>query len=472
MASSPHDGTSERDPVAFPMPFAERFVAGIDANRTAKDELTEALNRQGRRRRISVTDLVNPRQAFFQRTRPDIQPDPERKQAMLAGTGFHELFGRAVSTEEFVEQFVEFKGIVGKIDIYEDGPVELKTTASLPDGTAAARPSYVDQLGMYCTMTARVQGRLFVYKRAMYGRPGAFKAFDVRFRDLKTVEREMLRRRDLFQEALAQGDPSALPRCEWLDLGCDYRAVCGCASAEPLSRVVPGSTVAIAENHKVVATLTPLLTEAPKARPEFRLNDLVFPRKALIERQAAAQPKLEDEDEGLEAALAGLARLGFGDALKDALWYGVPGAFSRIPVSLRSLKGRVGTFRGIPTIFRTTRKAKMVDRPQLVAEFPYYFDRIAFECGLTGHDTGRIVVYYEVPRGDKFMVYDVHFRNLEEIRAEADRRLALLEAGAEVEKLPPCEPSWMPRYCHLGPRCGCQSSPLTTAGPVDSKPHG
>ncbi len=200
------------------MSLAARVVAGIDANRTLKDELTAALKRQGRRRRISVTDLVNPRQAFFQRARPDIQPDPERKQAMLAGTGFHEVFGRAVSTEDFVEQFVEFQGIVGKIDIYEDIPVELKTTASLPAGLAAARASYIDQLGMYCTMTGRDAGRLFVYKRALYGRPGALRGFDVRFRDLRAVEQEMVRRRDLFRKALATNDPSALPRCEWFDL--------------------------------------------------------------------------------------------------------------------------------------------------------------------------------------------------------------------------------------------------------------
>src|SRR6266699_3309751 len=132
-----------------PMSLAERVVSSIDANRTVKDELTAALARQGRRRRISVTDLVNLRQAFFQRARPDIQPDPERKQPMLAGTGFHELFGR----------------------------------------------------------------------------PGALKGFDVRFKDLTAVEREMVRRRDLFREALASQDPSRLPRCEWFELRCDYRAV-------------------------------------------------------------------------------------------------------------------------------------------------------------------------------------------------------------------------------------------------------
>lgn len=67
------------------------------------------INRHFARRRISVTDLLNPRQAYFSRTHPDIQPSPERQQYMLAGTGFHDAFGRTVSTEEFVEQLVEFK---------------------------------------------------------------------------------------------------------------------------------------------------------------------------------------------------------------------------------------------------------------------------------------------------------------------------------------------------------------------------
>jgi hypothetical protein len=438
------------------MSLAERVVSGIDANRTVKDELTEALRRQGRRRRISVTDLVNPRQAFHQRVRPDIQPDAERKQAMLAGTGFHEVFGRAVSTEEFVEQFIEFQGVVGKIDIYEDIPVELKTTASLPTGLAAARASYIDQLGMYCTMTGRDAGRLFVYKRALYGRPGALRAFDVRFRDLRSIEREMVRRRDQFREALAKNDPSGLPRCEWFDMNCDFKTVCGCATATPLTRVVPATAVRIAENGGLVDAMTALLTDAPKPGLQFRLNDLVFPRRAAIERQAVAEAKAEEEDQGLDTALAGMERLGFGDALKDALWYGVPGAFARIPVSLRNLKGRVGTFRGVPTIFRSTRRPKMVERSQLVEEFPYYFDRIAFECALSGQNTGRVVIYYEAVKNDKFMVYDVYFRDLDVIKAEADRRLTLLEAGAAPDQLPPCEPSWMPNYCPHAARCACK----------------
>src|SRR2546428_11797720 len=101
-------------------PFAPKYTPHLDANRTIKDELTTAIRSQSARRRISVTDLVNPRQAFFRWTKPEIQPSPERAQTMLAGTGFPPPFGMAISTEEFVEQFVEFEGIVGKIDIYED----------------------------------------------------------------------------------------------------------------------------------------------------------------------------------------------------------------------------------------------------------------------------------------------------------------------------------------------------------------
>ncbi len=90
-------------------PFAAGFVRGINANRTLKDELTAAVQRQSAPRRISVTHLVNPRQAFFRWKHPEIQPSPERAQVMLAGTGFHDAFGRTISTEEFVEQFVEFE---------------------------------------------------------------------------------------------------------------------------------------------------------------------------------------------------------------------------------------------------------------------------------------------------------------------------------------------------------------------------
>lgn len=431
-------------------PFAAEFVRGINANRTLKDELTAAIQRQSTPRRISVTHLVNPRQAFFKWKHPEIQPSADRAQVMMAGTGFHDAFGRATSTEEFVEQFVEYEEIVGKIDVYEDVPVELKTTASLPDApSAAARPGYIDQLGMYCTMVSRPKGRLLIYRRTHFGKDPALRAFLVTFSDLSVVRREMLHRRDTLRTALERDDPGELPQCEWLGR-CDYEAHCGCGTAPLLTRVVPQGGYTIERDPGLEAQLTAALN-APQGRSRsFRLNDLVFPRKSAFERQTPE----EGEPEAPEARMRSMERRAFRDTLEDALRYGIRGAFKTARVALRGLTDRVGLFRDVPTLVRVTPFQKMVDRPALPRAFSYIFDRLAFECALGDREWGRVILYYQNLPDDKFMVYDVAFRDLVGIRAEADRRLSLLESEASPLLLPPC-PSWMVKGCRFKDRCGC-----------------
>lgn len=433
--------------------FSAQFVRGIDANRTLKDELAMAVRSQSARRRISVTDLVNPRQSYFRWTRTDIQPSPDRAQVMLAGTGFHDLFGRVISTEEFVEQFVEYEGVVGKIDIYERIPVELKTTSVLPDTPAAARPGYIDQLGMYCTMTGVPSGWLLVYRREQFGRQPALRAFHVEFPSLDPIRTEMLRRRDLFRVALEQNDPSELPQCEWFGRNCDYQEICGCDLASPLARVVPPDGYRIDRDPNREAMFTSQLSGQSEPSPRgFRLNDLVFPRKAAYERQT---PQEEDEepDNAVEARLRDLERAGFRGTLYKALRFGIPGAFKSQPVKLRSLSDRVGMFRDVPTLMRVTKFREMVERSRLPEAMGHYFDRLVFECALSGSDRGRLVLYYELI-GDKFMVYDVGFKDLPAVLAETDRRLALLESGASPSALPAC-PTWMFKWCRYRDRCGC-----------------
>lgn len=434
-------------------PFSARFVRGIDANRTLKEELTTAIMSQSARRRISVTDLVNPRQAFFRWTRPDIQPSADRAQVMLAGTGFHDLFGRRVSTEEFVEQFVEYEGVVGKIDLYEDVPVELKTTGSNPDAPGAARPSYIDQLGMYCTMTGTTAGRLLIYRREQFGRQPALRAFQVEFSDLALIRTEMLRRRDMFREALDRNDPGDLPQCEWFGRNCDYGAICGCDTASPMTRVVAPGGCRIARDDAVEAKFLEQLSASPDRPAGFRLNDLVFPRRAAFERRAASEDEEEEPNSAVEVRLRDLERQGFRGTLYKALRFGVPGAFKNQPVTLRSLTDRVGMFRDVPTLMRVSKFREMVDRDRLPQAMGHYFDRLAFECALSGHDRGRLILYYEV-LGEKFMVYDVGFKDVAAVRAEADRRLGLLESGAAPSDLPPC-PAWMVKFCRYKDRCGC-----------------
>ena len=442
--------------------FSSQHIAGIDANRTIKDELTAAIVRRSARRRISVTDLVNPRQSFFGRTRPDIIVSADRRQLMMAGTGFHDLFGRAVSTEEYVEQFVEFEEIVGKIDVFESAPIELKTTASIPSEVLTARPGQVEQLAMYCAMVARPLGHLLYYRRAEYGREPLLKAFDVEVTDHDHIVREMVQRRDLLRAALDSGDPCHLLRCDWFGRDCAYADVCGCDTAQPLTRMVSTETVRIVENPTLADVLkAKILAVSPIGSTDnFTLNDLVFPRKAALRRDGIPENGEPDAGEQMES----MERRGFLDVLEDAVWHGVPGACRTARVQFESIRGSLLLYRGIPTLLRATKRREMIARDRLAVDAPYYTDRLGFECAMAGSEKGRLIIYYS-SLDDKFMVYDFWLRDLEEIRTEMRRRLDLLKSGAPASELPPCEPAWMIRVCKFANRCACATTSLKGGEP-------
>jgi len=410
--------------------------------------------------RISVTDLLNLKQAYFRRKYPRITPPLEKQQLMWAGTGFHKTFGSAVSSEEYLEQFVEAEGIVGKIDIYEKIPVEVKTT-STPVETRDLlqyRPTYIEQLGMYCAMVSAHEGEIIIYQRPA-GQPSSTSplvVYHVSFPDLKAIREEMRRRRDLLVQALIANDSSNLPVCLWSNRQCDYSQVCDCATTSlPASREIADLAGEIHMDSKICEQL---LNKMAGAQPSqlFGINDIVFPRKAYFERLKLQEgPPGEAVREEKEEYLRSMDQLGFLDALRDSLRYGAPGESQRIPVKHAPLADLVQTWQNLPTILRDPKFSSLVERDRLPRAFPHYFLRLAFDCALTENAKGRLLLYYvRVPKEDaKLMVYDVNFKNLNAVKAEALRRLKLLEKATSPQELPKC-PSWMCSYCDQRPECG------------------
>lgn len=429
--------------------FSAPFIRVIDANRTVKDELAAAVQLQSTRRRISVTDIIDPRKAFFSRMHPEVPPSADRVQAMMAGTGFHNEFERAVSTEEFAEQLVEYEGIVGKIDIYEDLPVELKTTRALRPGLESIYSRYVDQLGAYAIMTSRQAGHLLLYGRGEFGRPPELRAFQVVFTNLPPAQAEMLHRRDLLRSALETGEPTGLLRCTWFGR-CEYQALCGCESAPEMAPLVGAGDVTLQRDEAIETRFSDRLQTGTDKPSGFRFYHLVFPRKAafgLLEDGDDAAPSTQDR-------LGQMDRRGFFRVLDDVLARGMPGAFARVPVRVGKLADRVRLHRGLPTLLKSSKARDFIERKRLPTERPWNVDTLAFQCALLGTDTGRLVLYYEAIPENKFMVYDVMFSDLQAVRAEAERRLRLLESGASPAELPPC-PAWMAKNCPYRDRCGC-----------------
>jgi hypothetical protein len=373
---------------------------------------------------------------------------------MWAGTGFHKTFGSAVSSEEYLEQFVEAEGIVGKIDIYEKIPVEVKTTSSqTPEDLLQYRPGYIEQLGMYCAMVTAHEGEIIIYQRPVEESPSAspLVVHHVTFPNLEAIQEEMRRRRDLLVQALIANDPANLPVCPWFNRQCDYSQVCDCATTSvPASRKIADLA---GEIYLDSTTCEQLLGKMARARPSqlFDINDIVFPRKAYFERLKLGEEVREEKEEYLRS----MDERGFIGALRDSLYYGAPGEAQKIPVQHLPLTDLVQTWQNLPTILRNPKLSSLVERERLPRMFPHYFLRLGFDCALTNHAQGRLLAYYvNVPREDaKLMVYDVTFRNLEVIKAEALRRVELLEKARTALQLPKC-PSWMCPYCDYRIECG------------------
>jgi hypothetical protein len=436
------------------------YVSHIEANRSVKDALMQGLKTRRPPYRISVTDLLNLKQAYFRRKYPEIVPPLEKQQLMWAGTGFHRTFGSAVSSEEYLEQFVESEGIVGKIDIYEKIPVEVKTTSTPVDtkDLLQYRPTYVEQLGMYCAMVNAHEGEIIIYQRQVEESPSTSPliVYHVTFPDLTAIREEMRRRRDLLVQALISNDPSTLPACLWFGRQCDYAQVCDCATTPTqASHEIARLAGEIYVDHR---TCEQLLSKMAGSQPPqvFGINDIVFPRKAYLRRlklQAAALgEEVREEKEGF---LRSMDERGFLDALRDSLRYGVPGEAQRVPVQHLPLADLVQVWQNLPTILRDPKFTRLVERERLPAAFSHYFLRLGFDCALTENPKGRLLLYYaRVPREDaKLMVYDVTFRKLDALRGEALRRVELLEKAEKVLGLPKC-PSWLCAYCDYRVECG------------------
>jgi hypothetical protein len=436
------------------------YVSHIEANRSVKDALMQKLKTRRPPYRISVTDLVNLKQAYFRRKHPEIVPPLEKQQLMWAGTGFHRLFGLAVSSEEYLEQFVEAEGIVGKIDIYENIPVEVKTTSTPADvgDLLKHRPSYVEQLGIYCAMVNSSQGKIIIYQRRNAGESPQppLTTYHATFPDLEAVRDEIRRRRDLLIQALISNDPSSLPVCAWFHKGCDYSAVCDCRdSSVPVSYKIAELAGQIQVDD---ITCQQLLSKLAMPQPSllFQINDIVFPRKAYFKHlkppEIASAEELQQER---EKSLRSMDEKGFLDALRDSLRYGEPGEVKSIPVKDASLSDLVHIRQNLPVTIRDPKFHSLVERERLPEAFPHYFLRLGFDCALTDYSQGRLLLYYpRVPSEDaKLMVYDVSFRNLGPLKTEALRRAELLQKATSLSQLPRC-PSWMCPYCEHESECG------------------
>ena len=430
--------------------------ARLSEQPTLAEEVTARLPRATEPRPVSVSDLLDPRRAFWRKLRGPAPIPLERELRLERGRAWHRRLGDAVASEGRLEVRLRRGGISARIDLLADVPVEIKT-APAASSPPADWPDQVEQLAVYCALVGRGTGRLVHLAIPEEGVP-AVSVGELSFRDLDTVSAELGRREAGLRSALDAGRPEGLDRCRWYDAGCEYRqrGICDCGGDEPEA---PASIVEQLEQRTDRPEIAVRWTEAlrsapPPAGPSLgRFRELLYPRRAYFDRTAGrppltvpVRPRLAPLD-AYERTIAALERGPAGDLCRFAALAGGP-------------EEEVVAWRGSPCVLRSSRVRGRLSADDVSSRFPQYVLDLGFRCAQTGSTSGTLVVGYEnpPPSGPQVQVFRLELGGALAAfaRAADERWTALGQAVADRAPgaLASC-PGWMVPDCPYRAVCGC-----------------
>jgi hypothetical protein len=409
-------------------------------------------------RAVSVTDLGATRRAFW-RAYASVPVDPERQRRLDIGRTLHRRLGTALSAEGALEVRVRQNGLVGRIDLLSDVPVEVKTSSSLApiELLRETRPEQIEQLAMYCALADRPVGRL-VTLRVGDGAEGRTQTVDLSFRSLETVRSEMQARADALRRAWSENRAAGLARCRWYGRGCEFQesSVCDCTGQEAATDPAMLTEVSdlterpdISERIESRLHDVPTPTEAPTL---YRFRDLLYPRRAYFERFATGpEPPLPRRDPNAPPDL--YARL------VSAVESGPLGEVVRLPPRTDEPEEEVGGFRGTPYLVRTSRGRDRPSPAALLDRQPQYALELGFRCLATGAASARLILGREHAPRDEDRIHVFEYRvapasAFARLWRDRSRQLADARRDHSPGGLAPC-PDWSYATCPFRSECGC-----------------
>jgi hypothetical protein len=425
-------------------------------------ELTTRYGAESGRRAVGVTDLVSLRRAYYRLVAPPVPIPVERQARLDQGRSVHRALGSRLAREGVLEARVRRDGLVGRIDILADLPIEVKTTTAFVDPSALPtyRPDHLEQLAMYCGLLDRPSGRLLSLLTSSAGVTDV-QAVDVSFRSASRILAEMQRRAGLLRKAWEVSKVDELPRCPWYDRGCEFEqaSVCDCTgeepfNAQPLTKEVDELSPRSDVEERLRATFAE--PQPPDdAPPVGRFREILYPRRTYFERTVPTPPA--------PARVAPAAHEpDLYARLSEAVESGPPGEVARLPARSTEPDEEVVGFRGRPVLMRTSRAWARFRADEVVRRAPQYAFELGLRCATTGADSGLVVIGFEraeVDR-DRIQVLELRFASLTPFsRMYRERSRALSDAVRErtPETLVPC-PSWMAEDCPYRTECGCAES--------------
>jgi len=315
------------------------------------------------------------------------------------------------------------------------------------------RPSYLEQLGIYCGMANKERGHLLIFSRSG---DQVLAGFSANFGYISGIRREILRRRDAFRAALKSDDPSDLPNCPFAGTRCVYfeNDVCNCDPNVPATYAIANLSK-VAPNRSLASEFAKRYAEATALGPTAKISvfDLLRPREAYYRGLLGDEGDEEDVKDTLRAADTYALYREF----KRACF---KGSDIRAEILTRNeVKSRVEFHDGRVLVFTKCGFVEPVKRYLLTRTLPEPFLKLGFNCVLAGRGRGRLVVWYPKITDEeaRILVYDVTLNDLRPFAKEMDDRAAALKearATGDHSRLPKCQP-WRHKFCDYADRCGC-----------------
>ncbi len=454
-------------------------AASVEIDSVLAREIDDRMHAPAGEWLVSVTDLIDPRIAFY-RTRAPIPPAPARAQRMATGRRIHERIERILAAPGQREVRLVREGVVGRIDLLAELPTEIKSTSVLPepDRLVGSRPQYIDQLGMYCGLTGRTEGRILVVAGADGG-PWRVLILDCRFRDAAELWRRTAGAAARLREAFRTQLPEPLFRCGWFGRGCEYEAarLCACTGAEPEDPApLRQELAAWRENPQAARDLEGRLNTpaAEPGEPPIALyRELLYPRRTFFERSRPA-PETAAAPEGGAAAPTGTPPNLY-QRLREALEAGAAGELVREVPPGDVPEEQVLRFRGEILLLKTSGVGRPPGAAELRDRHALYLFELGLRCAASGTASGRLLVGYDrLPRDSgPLRVFRVRFDSTERwigiLRRREERLRESLRSG-RPDGLANC-PVWMFADCPYRAECGDgPPAPTPPAAPSPSPP--
>lgn len=216
----------------LPAPAASEWHRNATLERAMAERWADSPPRMVGDLPFRISELLYPRQAFFERSRdgagsdPAVRPPPSDEYTEIVDWVDS---GPAGESTRRVGEGLPPPGI----DCFRDDPVVIKVSRSRLDGPPerllAGQPQYAAEVALRCSALGRTSGWLIVGRPARRPPPIPLDVLAVRFEEPLSLERYAVERRESLESALKTGDASALPPCpSWMPDRCPYDPECGC----------------------------------------------------------------------------------------------------------------------------------------------------------------------------------------------------------------------------------------------------